>query len=375
MSESFFIVGGGSLQCRFIEGVKKCGYVTHVFDYDPLCPGKKIADNFHCISIDDKEKILEIAQDKNPIAIQTVATEAGNISCCYVGEKIGLNTNSHKTALDTTNKARMKEIFSNKSIPHPKTKILEKQEDLLKDYKFPLVVKPSDRSAGRGVKLVNNIKELKSAYQEALSFSNNKKILIEDYLIGDQYSVESISQNGKHIIVGITEEYVNGPPFFVEKQHLFPARINKQLKAQIIQLTTKTLDAFHIKNGASHLELKNTDKGLQIIEIASRMGGLRDELIYLATGIDYLKLLIDSVIGNDLSFEEKYQKFSIAKFILNPTDYKIYQTLKEKFDVVKNENINYKNKPFQAENLMQSQGYYYIQIKKNDDPNFFLNMS
>ena len=106
--KDFFIIGGGSLQVKFINKVKEAGYIAHVFDYNPECEGKQCADYFHLLSIDDIEGIYSVAQQFHPVAVQTVATEMGNITACAIGERLGLRNNSLETALDTTDKSRMK---------------------------------------------------------------------------------------------------------------------------------------------------------------------------------------------------------------------------------------------------------------------------
>ena len=56
MKDKYFIIGGGTLQKKFVEKVKNLGFEAHVFDYNPDCVCSKLADVFHCISIDAKCK-------------------------------------------------------------------------------------------------------------------------------------------------------------------------------------------------------------------------------------------------------------------------------------------------------------------------------
>ncbi|MCW1863699.1 carboxylate--amine ligase, partial [Campylobacter jejuni] len=62
----------------------------------------------------------------------------------------------------------------------------------------------------------------------------------------------------------------------------------------------KTLDAFNICFGACHIEIKLHDNTVKIIEIASRMGGWRDVLVKNSYEIDYLQLLIQSSLKQEL---------------------------------------------------------------------------
>ncbi len=372
--KDFFIIGGGSLQVKFINKVKEAGYIAHVFDYNPECEGKQCADYFHLLSIDDIEGIYSVAQQFHPVAVQTVATEMGNITACAIGERLGLRNNSLETALDTTDKSRMKKIFSANNIRSAKATELYQDSDLSKPpFTFPFVVKASDRSASRGVAFVENQKQFEDAFEDALNESNNKIVLAEEYLQGQQYSVETISSNGTHHIVAVTEENTDGIPNFVETHHLMPARISDEVYDDLKTFIFKILDAFKIKYGAGHIELKYHNGEWAVIEIASRMGGWRDEMAELSMGIDYLQLIIDAAVGKDLKIQPLYQKHAMVQMILNNEDWEKYLYVKQrKRDAVCRESIkSIGDVEFQARTLMESKGWYYIVLDDINQIDYF----
>ncbi len=369
MKKRYFIIGGGALQRDFVLRVKNRGFETHVFDYNPNCVCANLADVFHCISIDKKELILEIAEEQKPVAVQTVATELGNVTACYVGEKLGLNNNTYDVALNTTDKSLMKSVFAKKDVPNAKfVKARSINEIDLKRLQFPVVVKASDRSAGRGITQANNIEEFQDAFKLAYDESINKIVLVEEYLIGKQFSVETISYNGRHEIVAVTEEFTDGAPNFIETHHLIPARITKAFQEELETLIKRILDGFEINYGASHIELMLCNNEIKIIEIASRMGGLRDKMINLSSGIDYLELIIDASLGKDIVLTPKHSHSSIVKMILNTEDYSYYKRLKETTpDLIKIDEVNEVFDDTRvATTLMDSQGFYYLQVKDED---------
>lgn len=364
---------GGGLQLGFVETLKKRGFIVHIFDYDKDCPCKDIADYFHLISIDEKEKILKIAKAYSPIAITTTACEVGNISACYVGEKLNLRTNSYKTALNTINKAKMKEIFVKNNIPTAKyCKIKHLNEIDIAKIKYPIVIKPIDRSAGRGVSLVSNKDEFIAQFELAINESYGKELLIEEVMLGNQYSIETISCNANHQIVAYTEEYIDDSGNFIETQHLIPARLKKSYLSKLHNLIIKVLNAFDIQYGACHIEVKLTKEGFKVIELASRMGGWRDRLVQLAYNDDYNEMLIDATLGITPTIKHLGQNYGLVKLMYSQLDYDFYNKIKNKtpqiifWDCVK---------PFtckNAKNLAQANGYYYISIPRNKDIDFYI---
>ncbi|TKX29482.1 ATP-grasp domain-containing protein [Campylobacter estrildidarum] len=387
-NKHFFIIGGGDLQADLVLSVKK-DFIAHVFDYNENCFCKDLADYFHPISIADKEKILELATEFNIVGIATAATELGNLTACYVGEKLGLGTNSYECAKNTTDKSLMKKVFEKNNINHAKYFILKDEKDLDQITEFPIIIKPSDRSAGRGVVKVFDKENLKKRYYEAKDFSYNKIVLAEEVLKGKQFSVETISSYGKHQIVAITEEYLREGEFaddFLETQHLVPARISKEEKDIITKTILRILDAFKVQFGASHIEIKldkiNTKEHkfkLSVIEIATRVGGWRDVLVYCSYNIDYLQLLIQSSLKQELKkVNTKAENFCLVKMIFTKEDYEFYKKLKAlKPQMIVKERIYVKNdEEFSySSSLMDSKGYYYLRISKDEDPEIYINCS
>ena len=148
--------------------------------------------------------------------------------------------------------------------------------------------------------------------------SFKKEAIIEEYIEGKEYSIESISQNGEHTILAITEKITSGSPYFVELEHHQPADLTKELKNQMEATVKKGLDALEIRNGASHSEIKINEKGIYLIEIGGRMGGdfIGSHLVQLSTGYDYLKNIINVALGIKMEgFQPKVAHFSGVYFL------------------------------------------------------------
>lgn len=118
------------------------------------------------------------------------------------------------------------------------------------------------------------------------------EFLIEKYIPGREFSVEAFSYDGSHRMIGITEKYVD-PATFVEKMHVFPARISEQLRDHIWQHVDGVLTLIGILNGPTHTEIKLNDHGLHIIETHNRVAGDGiPGLAELVTGICSSRLAI-----------------------------------------------------------------------------------
>src|SRR5699024_5281470 len=136
-------------------------------------------------------------------------------------------SNSYKVAKNTTDKVLMKQCLIQDSVSTPKFIKTNKRNVIIpQDFSYPLIIKPADRSGSRGVTKVEKSDNVKNAIDTALNISINKKVVIEEFIEGQEVSVEAISWKGQHYILTITDKVTSGPPNFVELEHHQPANLN-----------------------------------------------------------------------------------------------------------------------------------------------------
>ena len=298
MKKRMAILGASYLQQPIILKAKEMGIETHVFAWKHDASAAGYADFFYDISIRDKDKILSICSNIEVDGIVSIATDAAVPTMSFISETLELNGNSTESAVLTTDKFLMRQTLKAAGIKCPNFILFNPETTLPEiDYlNYPLVVKPVDRSGSRGISLVKNRLKLKSALLTAIDQSFCSKAVVEEFVDGIEFSVESISFKGKHKVIAITEKVTSGKPHFVEIAHHQPADLTNDIEIRMTKLTLMALEALKIKNGISHTEMKlNSNNELIIIEVAGRMGGdfIGSTLTQLSTGIDMLRATID----------------------------------------------------------------------------------
>lgn len=302
------IIGASYLQLPLVEKAKEMAIETHVFAWEDGAVAKKIADHFYPISILEKELILEQCKEIKPDGIVSIGSDLAMLTVNYIAVKMGLISNTLACTKISTNKYAMRKAFKKHNVSCPNF-VLANDDNLpdLTDFTFPLIVKPTDRSGSRGVTKVNSIEELQDTITKAQEISLSREAIIEEYLDGREFSIEMISDNGRHHYLTITDKVTTEAPYFVEIEHHQPADISAELERKIIAEVKKGLYALDIKYGASHSEVKLTSNGeIRIIEIAGRMGGelIGSDMVYYSTGYDFVKGVIEIAL-NDFSGIEK----------------------------------------------------------------------
>ena len=328
------IIGASYLQLPLVKKAKEMEIETHCFAWEEGAVCKDVCDYFYPISILEKEQILEICQQIKVDGITTIASDAAAPTVAYVANNMGIIGNNYDAAVRANNKALMREAFYKADVPCPWFQKITSYTDLKdKDLKFPLIVKPVDRSGSMGVSKVNNNAELRIAINQALSDSFLKQAMVEQFVDGREISVEFISYKGQHYPLAITDKVTTEAPHFVELEHHQPSNLSDAIKAEINAITVIALNALEITNGASHTEYKITADGeIFIIELGARMGGdfIGSDLVKLSTGYDFLKGVIEVALN----------KFNVP--ILNCKLYSGVYFLSKEAEYVKPYIINYK---------------------------------
>lgn len=300
------ILGASFLQIPIIKTAKSLGYYTVVADMNPEAEGFKYADKKYVVSTIDTKALIEVVEKEKPDGIVTAATDMPMRSIGYIGEKFNFNTVSYETALKATDKYKMREALFNFGVPVPKYFLVDSENEYFKaisKIKGKKIVKPIDSSGSRGIFLLEDDNEAKTAYQHALDNSKSKTILVEEYMQGEEVSVETLTVNGETHVIAITDKITTGAPHFIEHAHKIQSNKSEIIKSDIEKVAIAANKALSIESGPSHTEIMVTSEGPKIVEIGVRLGGdfITSHLVKYATGIDIIEAYLKQSVGEPLA--------------------------------------------------------------------------
>ncbi len=358
------IIGASYLQEPLIQKAKQMGIETHVFAWAANDVGEKSADFFYPISITEKDAILKTCIAAGIDGICSIASDLAAITVNYVAYKMGLICNSPECVLHSTNKHEMRKCYEQNRDPSPKSIYVTSADDL-KDapIRYPVIVKPVDRSGSRGITKVTSPEGLSAAIELAKEQGFDKHALIEEFISGQEYSVECISWQGEHHFLALTQKYTTGAPHYIETAHLEPAPVSAELLNQIKDVVYHSLNSLNITNGASHTEIKITpDKKIFLIETGGRMGGdcIGSHLVELSTGFDFVRAVIQIALGEtpDLNIPHS-SKEAAVRFIISDEDFEYLDKLKREHpELLLQEEVRKINRDLQVTDSSTRYGYY-----------------
>lgn len=322
------IIGGGYMACIYAKNASEMQIETFAFSLKDGMVDETAFDHVYDVNILDKETVLQKCKEIGIDGI-VATTELTISTAAYVAEMMGLIGIPYNTANVITDKYRNRIAIKDSNILlQPKFCEVNSYEEILDlDFSYPLVLKPTSKGGKRGVIVINNKDEVKTAFTYALQDSGNAlPFIIEEFIEADmECSVESLSYKGSHYIVQITEKETSGPPHCVELGHHQPANLPCEILNKIRTAISFGLSAIGIENGPCHTEVRIKGENIYLVEFNARPGG--DHIAYplteLSTGYPYIKGAIKIAINNfnGVELNSNESRFAGVLFVAKQTSF------------------------------------------------------
>ena len=296
--KSVLVFGVGELQISIITRAKAMGLFVVGIDPFEDAVAKDYCYAFEVVGGQDFEGTVAVAKKYNVSAIVTAATDKPLVMMARVAKELNLPFYSKETAEWSTDKFQMKQRFLEGGVPCARGRLIHNSEEA-QELNFPLICKPRDNSGSRGVKLCRSLSELDSCIKEALEVSKLDTVLVEEFIEGREFSIESLHYDGKSEVIQFTEKKTTEFPYNVELGHQQPANLTDDQRNQISDIISKIASCMHFDNCPSHTELKINERGIFVIETSPRLGGdyITSTLTPLSTGINLEDQLLHIALG------------------------------------------------------------------------------
>jgi biotin carboxylase len=203
-----------------------------------------------------------------------------------VVERLGRGWLRPETVAITTDKFAMREALDDVAfglVDSP-----QQVEAFMRRVASPIILKPVDGRGSQGILKFDAPTEIAKSAVLDRAFRVGS-LLAEEYVEGREYSVEAISVQGHHRILGITKKF-KLKDSFVEEGHCFPAPdLSENETSAIHRRVEATLDRLGVQDGPTHTEVIIAAERMHIVETHCRCGGDSiPELVQIATGVDML---------------------------------------------------------------------------------------
>lgn len=295
------VVAGGVPQVALIQKLRERNVETVLVDGSSSPVALPYPDKFYCVNTFDTEAVKEIAIKENVDFLITVCADQVLLVVAQISEQLGLPWYiDYKTAKLVSNKELMKKVFVENDIPTSKYVVMSEFDiEKTQQLQYPLIVKPVDAYSSKGVKKVQNEKELITAFKEAKNISRSKNVIVEEFFEGTEISVDIFVEDGiAQMLLISNSDKVKDDEHFVIFRGKYPVQLSDTVKEEIAVISQKIADAFGIKNAPMLVQMLSDGERITVLEFCARTGGaMKWLLIQHSSGVDVIEGVIDLTMG------------------------------------------------------------------------------
>jgi biotin carboxylase len=325
MPKAFVLTGGSRSQLGLLEQARALGHEVAVVDGSEQAPLLEEADHAIVRSFTDVAGVVSDLEQQGiePVAVATMGSDQAVLPTAQLAERLGLPGLPVETARTVADKRRMRAAFEKRKVRCPKGReagSFEEAEQAFHQLGAPVVVKPVDGSAQRGVTEVRVERELGDAVDRALAASRTGAIVLEQYLDGDEFTVNGFLLEREYFPMSVTRRLLHPPPpLGVCIAHRYPSLLRDE--GPLFELAHKASLAVGLETGPSYVQVRMRDGAPWAIEVGARLGGGKDaELAKLVTGFDAIRANVLWALGeltlDDLAHGEPAAPVGQVRFVV-----------------------------------------------------------
>jgi len=136
---------------------------------------------------------------------------------------------------------------------------IQQIRNLQEHLSYPVMVKPCDGSGSRGVSKVYNTTDLKQACIYAMRSSLSSRAVIEPFINGVEYGVETFVYNGIPYVLAIMKKWMTTSPYYAELGHAIPSGLKDGTEQCVKNAVKNTIKALGITVGAVNMDVLVTE--------------------------------------------------------------------------------------------------------------------
>lgn len=274
--KKLLILNGSISEIPLIDKAKELGYYVITSGNAPSLEGHSHSDEYIPADYSDKEAILKIVEENNIDRIVSCANDFGVITASYVAEKLGIaGHDSYETAVLLHQKDLFKDFIQKLGIRTPVStpfSDMESAAEFIKTADYPIIVKATDLTGGKGIMRADNEAEALKAIDNAFERSRVKHIVIEPFIEGNQQTIHTFIKDKKVVSSVSNDAFSPINPYLIQAE-LFPAKNIEDIQDELVSFIEKICRELNLVDGMLTLQYIVRDGKPYVIELMRRALG------------------------------------------------------------------------------------------------------
>ncbi len=273
--KKILILGGNYVEIEILKRAKSLGYYTIVTDNHEdwsLSPAKQMADEGWNISWADIGALERKCRDEKVDGVIAGFSEFRIDAMIKLCGRLGLPCSLTKHQLDVTrNKILFKDTCREYGVPTVPEYTIDNVQ------RFPVIVKPVDRAGSIGINVAYDRSELEKYYQNALSLSPSKRVIIEDFITdGIKFDVYYYVQDVRVCFLGSSDTIMckgEKGAKILQKCWPFRSKYEAAYRQSVEPNVKKMFEGLGIRNAYATMSAFYVDGKFYFFEAGFRLSG------------------------------------------------------------------------------------------------------
>ena len=306
--KKLLILGGPRLACEVVQRARELGVYVVVTDYLEASPAKYMADKSSMVSTTDVEAVAELIKEEKIDGVLPGFIESMLPYYQQICEKTGLPCYATKEQIEiSSNKLKFKELCKKFDLP-----VVEEMKVDTDDIDIfcnngdcPILLKPADNTAGRGICICKNTDELKKGFEYALGFSPAKRVIAEKYMEQKEVTIFYTLQDGNIFLTSVADRHTK----FIEEgkiplpvAYTFPSEYQDNYIESLNDRVIEMFRSMGLQNGIVFIQSFVENGSFTFYEMGYRLTASLEYYIFSRTNrINTLDLMINYALTGQMS--------------------------------------------------------------------------
>lgn len=277
------MMGGGAYFNHIRQYARQSGFEIIAVGNNEEAEYYRFADEAYKVSTLDVDGIIKVVKEHNIDGLFAGSNETNILAAISVSEKSGIPYYAQRRQWEIiSNKAAFKRTARECGVPViPEYSMAGDIRDIdIDTIRFPVMIKPTDASCGRGLNVCDNAQTFESYFNEALRWSKKKEVIVEELVTdADEIFFHYVVQDGTvslssaytKVYTTLRDKYYSLPLF-----HIYPSKYIDEYYDVLHDPLVSMIRSIGIENGCLTIQAFYKNGRFYVIEAAYRLGGAQN---------------------------------------------------------------------------------------------------
>ena len=323
--ESWLVaVGAGRWQVPGIKAARMAGLNVIAVDAESNAQGFHHANRFVEADIRNSSAVIAAISEAGirPDGAIAFCNEAGMLTTAEIRKHFEMPCTGIEVTKALTNKGIQRAKWTEANVPGPKWVVVRLDSEVppaLEKIGGTVIFKPVDSAGSRGVSVIRPGEAWENAFRTAMDNSLLGEVIIEAFIVGIEYTVETFTHHGETYILAITSKKKVPGTHGTVACELESAQLGRETRCMVESVVKEALYALGYMDGPGHTEFLLTNDGeIFLVESAGRGGGfmVADGIVPMTSGFNLAGACALQAVGLEPELPKNIsQKSVVLRFV------------------------------------------------------------